>query len=271
MQENYEELYKSKCKQVEELQEQIKKLELASTNSQTAKLGYLEEVLVCNDLNTNESLRTLLTSFTKCNISGKFERVEHNSKTDITDWNNYFIQVKKTKKNQFGQIHRGWVDDFISHVSSLSTVAYMLKGLCEVPLINDKVVDKGAKRKLLNTENYSEEELSHLIIQLNKNKKEIIKYVIIGERPYPPNYLCCVEYVNKMRKKIIVYKMCDVLDYLANHDFCITNRKSVLSLGKNILTIQRKGGDSGEKSANQIQFKLLCSELNIEKCLKYEL
>ena len=52
-------------------------------------------------------------------------------------------------------------------------------------------------------------------------------------------------------------------------DFYIKRSKSVIGLG-NALTIQRKGGDCGNPSSNQIQAKLIFSKLDV-KHMSYSL
>ena len=58
-----------------------------------------------------------------------------------------------------------------------------------------------------------------------------------------------------------VYKMNDVIKYLNTQNFKIRKSGTVIELG-NSFTIQRKGGDSGRKSSNQLQFKIIISSLN---------
>ena len=80
---------------------------------------------------------------------------------------------------------------------------------------------------------------------------------------YKPNILLGVEYdKEKNRIKMIFYKMQDVIKYLATQEFKIRKSGTVIQLG-NTFTMQRKGGDSGKKTANHLQFKLVFSKLKI--------
>ena len=83
-----------------------------------------------------------------------------------------------------------------------------------------------------------------------------------------PKYICGVEYIGKKRHKLIIYKMDDVIKFFDNYKFMIRKSKTVIELGK-ALTLQRKGGDSGKKTSNQLQFKLVFSYLEIENKLEY--
>ena len=45
-------------------------------------------------------------------------------------------------------------------------------------------------------------------------------------------------------------------------DFKISNKETVIKLGDDsILSLQRKGGDSGKKSSNQLQIKIIVSKI----------
>lgn len=234
-------------------------------NKNTAKNGYKEENLICNDLNSNIKLQEKFKKFTNTIELNLFSKNNGQFKTDIcTNDLKFKLQVKKYKNKQFGQVDRHWIDDFISNINGLKDIQYMLKNLCEMPLKDcGKLVDKNKGRKLLNSNNYNNNELINLINYLNKYKKNILEYVFKGtDLKNQPNYICGVEY-EKKRKQIIIYNISDVIDYLLKFNFSIKNSKSVISLN-NCFTIQRKGGDCGKKTSNQIQFKLTFSLLNIK-------
>ena len=82
-----------------------------------------------------------------------------------------------------------------------------------------------------------------------------------------------VEYENTKRNKIVVFKIEDVIKYLEQLNFKISPRKTAILLGDNsTISLQRKGGDTGKKSGNQLQIKLILSNL-IDKVpmLEYKL
>ena len=56
--------------------------------------------------------------------------------------------------------------------------------------------------------------------------------------------------------------MKDVIESLMQYDFSIRDSKTVVELGPSF-TFQRKGGDGGRKSANDIQFKIVPSLLDV--------
>ena len=92
--------------------------------------------------------------------------------------------------NGFNQVDRHWVDDFIVSIPELELVSFMLKNLCEIPLLDDnKFVDKTKGRKILSTNNYSQDELDLLTNSLNSCKLKVLNQAFLGNE-YSPNYLC---------------------------------------------------------------------------------
>ena len=67
---------------------------------------------------------------------------------------------------------------------------------------------------------------------------------------------------------MVYYKMNDVVKYLNTQEFKIRKSGTVIQLG-DTFTMQRKGGDSGKKTANHLQFKLVFSKLKIANKLLY--
>ena len=242
--------------------------------SQTAKNGYKEEELVCKDLNTpliKEAFIPMLgNNYNECN------RINGNHKCDIQS-NNKILrgQVKKYKKGQFQQLDRHWISSLIKNIPELNEASQILKDLFEYPLLpNGTHVDKSKNIKKLCTSNYSQEILDNLLDLLNKYKKQILEYAFYGSSlEIQPEYLFGVEYENTKRNKIVVFKIEDVIKYLEKLNFKISPRKTAILLGDNsTISLQRKGGDSGKKSSNQLQIKLILSNLiNKVPILEYKL
>lgn len=253
----------SQEKFVKSKKKENKKKSLSSINSQTAKNGYKEEELVCKDLNIKlikEEFRPMLgNNYNKCN------RIKGNHKCDIQSDNKILRgQVKKYKKGQFQQLDRHWTSSLIKNIPELNEASQILKNLFEYPLLpNGTHVDKSKNIKNLCNSNYSQEILDNLLDLLNKCKKQILEYAFYGSNlEMKPEYLFGVEYENDKRNKIVVFKIEDVIKYLEKLNFKISPRKTVILLGDNsTISLQRKGGDSGKKSSNQLQIKLILSNL----------
>ena len=239
-----------------------------------AKSGFAEEELVCKDLNTSfikEAFKPMLgNKYNECN------RIPGKHKCDIQSVNKILRgQVKKYKKGQFQQLDRHWISCLIQNIPELNEVSQILKDLFEYPLLpNGTRVDKSKNRKKLCNSNYSQKILDNLLDLLNKYKKQILEYAFYGSNlEIKPEYLFGAEYENYKRNKIVVFKIEDVIKYLEKLNFKISPRKTVIWLGDNgTISLQRKGGDSGKKSSNQLQIKLILSNL-IDKVpmLEYKL
>lgn len=239
--------------------------------SNTAKNGYKEEDNVCSDLNNNQEIKHLFENFMKKKYSNTFKKHDDKkSKIDISNDEHIFIQVKKYKKNQFGQLDRHWISDIIKYIPLLKSIENMLIDMCEYPLKKCGIkIDKTKQIKKLNNDNYNDDELTNLLNTLNNNKKLILEYVFFGTNNNVPKYICGIEYDNKNnRKSMIIYNIEDIIKYLEQYNFIIKKSHTVIELG-NCISFQRKGGDNGNKSSNQLQTKLIFSNINIENKLIY--
>src|SRR3989304_2365903 len=98
---------------------------------------------------------------------------------------------------------------------------------------------------------------------LNKYKTKILNYAFLGTNiELRPEYLIGVEYEKSKRNKIVFLKIKDILTYLETLQFKISKGKTVIKLGEDsVISLQRKGGDRGKKSRNQLQIKIIVSKL----------
>jgi hypothetical protein len=247
---------------------------LSYINSQTAKNGYKEEELVCKDLNSQvikEAFTSMLgNNYNECN------RITGNHKCDIQSVNKVLrAQVKKYIKGQFQQLDRHWTSSLLEDIPELDEASQILRDLLEYPLLEDgKYVDKSKNIKILCNSNYTQEIIDNFLDLLNKCKKQMLEYAFYGSKlEIKPEYLFGVEYDNGKRNKIVVFKIKDVIGYLETLNFKISPRKTAILLGDNgTISLQRKGGDAGKKSSNQLQIKIIVSNL-IDKVpmLEYKL
>ena len=242
--------------------EDIKVKSLSHTNSETAKNGYKEEQLICNDLKNPEIKKALTDTINQEFNSCKTVGGTH--KTDIQSDNKLLkIQCKKGKKGQFQQLFRTSKSRFIQKFPQINDCTDILAAVFEYPLTPcGKYVDKSIPLKKLDSQHYKETELKHLLESFNNNIEEILKFVLLGEdEDMKPNILIYSEYEYKIRKRIIAFKYTDIFQHLKTLKFHISPRKTGLRLNPKVLSIQRKGGDSGKKGSNQIQFKIIPSIL----------
>jgi len=251
--------------EINKLKIENKELKKSITASQTAKHGYSEEVFVKDYINKNKDK---LNIFLK--DQSDFDCVLGNTKTDIAN-ETINIQVKKYKDGQFGQVDRHYVDDLINNIPELKPIKKYLKNMCELPLNKEGTCNKTKLVIKLNKNNYKEDELKILIDTLNKYKKKIVRHVLYGSNEkYKPYILCGVKYKDGNRTTIIFYKMKDVINYICKSNFIIRLSGTVIQLG-DAFTMQRKGGDGGKKSANNLQFKLIFSKLDIDNKIQFNM
>jgi len=250
---------------------ELQQIKISQINSITAKMGYMEEDMICKDLNENKDLQSLLSVeyYTYIRING-CHKIDIKSENDIIK-----AQVKKYKQNQFQQLDRHWVEDIIQNIPELKSIEHILKALCEYPLLpNGIYIDKSRSIIRICSSNYSKDTLENMINVLNKYKMKIMSYLFLGtHKNLQPEYLICVEYKNNKRNKIVFLKLNDIFTYLETLSFTISKAKTVIKLGNDgVVSLQRKGGDNGKKSSNQLQAKIIISKLlNNVKFVEYVL
>ena len=217
--------------------------------------GYQEEQNVCDDLNTLGSPLRKIMEEKRGPVIGHFKKVRGHYKTDITN-GVLNIQVKKFKKKQFQQVCRHWVEYIIEKIPNLKRVQNMLNGLCCVPLLEDRTVDKSKKRIPLCTTHYTNEQIDEFLLVLNENKVDILKFAFEGQdNEYKPNFHAIAEYHGSMRKDVNLIETQRIIEYLNDFDFEKMKSKTVIKLG-GVFSLQRKGGDAGRQTANQLQMKV---------------
>jgi hypothetical protein len=238
-----------------------------SKGSETAKNGIEEERKVRENLK-NPDIREALSPI----LGNKYDQclqLGGQAKTDIKSKNNILkAQVKKCKNGRFQQLDRHSINHVIKNIPLLNEVSQILRDLIEYPLLaNEKHIDKSFPLKKLNLQNYTQKEINNFLAILNKNVEPILRYAFLGQDiENQPDYVIAVEYdKNKKRDSIIAFRINDAIKYLKKFKFTVSSQKTCIYLGtEGIISIQRKGGDCGKKSSNDIQIKIKPCEL-IEK------
>jgi len=193
-------------------------------NASTAKRGYSEEKWVASYIENDFQVNN-----------------DRRSKVDLTN-GRLNIQVKKSKAGQFQQISRGTVDNLVAVIPELRPIESLLKERCvQKQHFNPDIIDT-----------------------LNLSKREILEHTLLGHGDLKPDVLCVTEWDKKdaVRTKIMFVAMKDVVESLMQYEFSIRESKTVVELGPSF-TFQRKGGDGGRRSANDIQFKIVPSLLDV--------
>ena len=239
---------------------------MTTSGSSIAKNGYKAEQKVADALNKNIEFKSQFSTFIKQTITSNFYKLDGTSKTDVTN-GTINIQVKKCAPKRFGQVDRCWLSKLIKNNPTLKPIEHVMSSVCEMPLMScGKLCDKTAKRTKLTHDHFNHEDIRLLLSTLNENKKQILNHAFNGyEIDTIPHY-----FFGLMGDSLTIYRVCDIIDHLMTFDFKIRKSGTVIELG-NSFTIQRKGGDSGKKTANQIQFKLVFSNLKIEHKMTFNI
>ena len=167
---------------------------------------------------------------------------------EAIDVQNLQVKLVSSKKG-FNQIDKRWTDKYVILWDIPEKISILLKkytGEIE-PTIN-KPRDK--RRTFANE--FSDLEQSALLDWLNKNKTLIISDILKGRGQFSAEWILVVHnYNNNIRWLLKPMNFC--LNYFGNEKIYISKR-GVFKIGK--ITMQRKGGDAGRKTANMLQFKL---------------
>ena len=162
-----------------------------------------------------------------------------------------FISLKCCKdfNTAFNQIKRCSLERFREEFDVPEKVLVILRNYTE------------RKKKLLG-ENYSEKELACLLDFLNKNRRKLLASAFTGQVKKPKaNWLLLHQWTLPNWRKNIGRKaasqlisMQDILNLFDGIEVSFTKRGTI-TFGAGV-TLQRKGGDNGKASANNLQFKL---------------
>ncbi|MDM1299790.1 type II restriction endonuclease [Empedobacter falsenii] len=159
------------------------------------------------------------------------------------------IQVKLvSNKRGFNQIDRRWVDKCIEQWDMPEDIATILKYFTgELPPYKES-----RNRKRMFMDEFSLPQQQSVINWLENNKTIIVSDILKGRGQFSSEWLLVAQKLDK-NSKWILKPINYCLNFYGNEAVSITSRGS-LNIGK--IGLQRKGGDGGRMSANQLQFKI---------------
>jgi len=255
--------------------------------SRIAKSGFENErdvTEIFNNWKKDERAKQWLNSMgydvTKIkNISAKTSSVDGSGreKTDVivnVDGHEQGISIKLFTAG-FNQIQRGWVDKYAElwNMPEFVKIAlkkytgeegyqpndYMtkdeLKNLQEKrkKCFSKKEIDTLQRHKKIRFTEFTKNEEKKIYDWFSKNKKMIITHLLQGKNnKIPPKWLLVVKHSNRKIIKTEIVSMKKAIEHYSKGDIFST-KKGVLTIGK--VTAQRKSGDGGRKSGQQLQFK----------------
>jgi hypothetical protein len=167
-----------------------------------------------------------------------------------------FISLKccKDSNTAFNQIKRGSLENFRSEF-----------GVSDEVFVTLQKYTKG-KKKLL-SKSYSHQELTQLLKFLNQNRETLLASAFTGQAKKPKaNWLLLHQWTPPDWRKNIARKDRSFLISMQKilalfNEIAVTyTKRGTISFGAGV-TLQRKGGDKGKDSANDLQFKLRIKQL----------
>lgn len=165
------------------------------------------------------------------------------------------LQVKLVSNPKgFNQIDKRWVDKYTEMWSIPSPIQQLLKLYTgEISPLHSSPKDK---RRTFAHE-FSEEQQLELLKWLKNHKTLIISDILKGRGKFAAEWMLVAQKVNTQARWILK-PMNICLNHFSSGNIYITSRGSI-KIGK--ITMQRKGGDGGRKTAQMLQFKINPAEL----------
>ena len=168
------------------------------------------------------------------------------------------LQIKLVSNNQgFNQIDKRWVDKYVELWNIPKDITKILKLFSgEIKSLKNNLKDP--RRVFLNE--ISESDQNKLIHFFNENKILIVSDLLMGRGEFSADWTLVIFKMNG-KSKWALKSINQVMNIFGSGDIRITKEGS-LKIGK--IGMQRKGGDSGRKTANMLQFKINPMELFIK-------
>ena len=244
-----------------------------NVGSTTAKNGYLEEDWIISQFAGASAPSPFESSFMSwygLPISNESATHVYGHKKCDFRYGPLGFQWKRTKQGQFGQIARHEVNRMLKAIPALEPLCDLFHTMCVFPLEGNRVVQP-VIRPLLTPEFVHQTKLDEFITLLTTHKRTLLEYALLGTNPnMKPDLFGITIYEQGKRHSIQVWRTSVLLDYLAQYSVRIRASGTVVEIGK-AFTFQRKGGDSGATSSNQLQFKLVSTKIPVELGFRYVL
>jgi hypothetical protein len=165
------------------------------------------------------------------------------------------LQVKLVSNLKgFNQIDKRWVDKYVEMWSIPSSITELLKKYTGElsPTIKSP---KDPRRTFVNE--FSKNNQDILLDWLKKNKTLIVNDIIKGRGKFSVEWMLVAQKIEKDARWILK-PINVVLNHFGNGEVLITKQGNI-KIGN--ITMQRKGGDGGRKTAQMLQFKINPAEL----------
>lgn len=165
------------------------------------------------------------------------------------------IQVKLVSNHKgYNQIDKRWVDSYQALWRFNQEISSILKRFTgEIP---PNITNSQNKRRMFLNE-FSQEEQNLLLTWFNENRILVLTDILRGRGEFSAEWVLVVQ-KTVANARWTLKNINEVLQHYGSGYIKISARGS-LHFGR--ITMQRKGGDGGRKTANMLQFKLDPAEL----------
>jgi hypothetical protein len=246
--------------------------EMIELGSKTAKGGFKNEQDVINHFNNWKSDKIAQEWLAKMNYRiGDIEfvkaiKVKGQYKADVQVRIRILIKLKFQEDIQnlqvklvsnphgFNQIDKRWVDKYVELWNIPDDITEILKTFTGEK--KSKATGLRDERRMFLDE-MVESDKNKLINFFTKNKILIISDLLKGRGEFSADWTLVILKL-KGESKWVLKSINHVMNVFGSGDVHVTNKGS-LKIGR--ITMQRKGGDAGRRSANMLQFKINPVEL----------
>lgn len=166
------------------------------------------------------------------------------------------LSVKLVSNLQgFNQVDKRWVDKYVAMWNIPENIAKALKIFTgEIKPLKEDLRD--SRRMFLDEMDIKTQKL--ITDFFTKNKILIVSDILKGSDEFPVDWMLIVFKKKNQNPEWRLKHINYILNFFGGGDVRITNKGS-LKIGK--ITMQRKGGDGGRKTAKMLQFKINPKEL----------
>lgn len=166
---------------------------------------------------------------------------------DRVEW----VSVKKFTAS-FNQIDKRWTDKYAEEWKMPQAVIDSFKKYCgEKGYRPADLHDTTEDSRRYRMHELSAKEREEVLSFLAKNQKRIVRSVVSGSGKASAKWMLIVEEKNNAPYRSAIISINRVIKFCMGE--CSITNQGILKVGR--LTIQRKGGDSGKKTAQMVQFK----------------
>lgn len=235
--------------------------------SQVAKNGFKNEKQVAEKFNRWESdadaqqwLGLMGYDLTKIEKVYATTKVPKKSKTDVQiqvtvyykdaiDAQNLQVKLVSNSRNGFNQVDRRWVSACVEQWGMPNEVAEIFRYFSGE--YKPKIQAPKDERRMFMTE-FSQKEQMLVLNWLEENKVMIVSDILKGRGEFAAEWILVAK--NTEQGTAYIFRSMNYyMNKMGNGPVEITSKGSIKI---NKITLQRKGGDGGRLSANQIQFKV---------------